>query len=108
MTKASASEKSTSSNEDNVSELPVLSPDGESTAETSESSSDRSVSDDKDRSDTQTAVQDENGTSDGSQVQPKCKEGRTRHQDPCTDSKEVRKEVQGRGRKRSREGNQVH
>jgi len=62
-TKASVSEKSTSSNEDTVSELPVLSPDGESTAETSESCSDSSISDDKDRSDTQTAVQDENGTS---------------------------------------------
>lgn len=65
-TRASVSEKSTSSNEGTVSELPasentdseinelpVLSPDGESTAEISESSSDSSISDNKDSSETQ-------------------------------------------------------
>ena len=76
-TRASASEKSTSSNEGTVSELPasentdseinelpVLSPDGESTAATSESSSDISFSGEKDSSDTQTTAQGEIGTSD--------------------------------------------
>ena len=63
-TRASVSDKSTSSNEGTVSELPVLSPDGESTAEISESSSDSSISDDKDSSDTQTMAQGEIGTSD--------------------------------------------
>ncbi len=65
----SASEKSTSPNEGAVSdppasentdseinELPVLSPEGESTAEISESSSDSSISDDKDSSETQTTA----------------------------------------------------
>ena len=64
--RASVSEKSTtrsdatisdlpaSENTDSeINELPVLSPDGESTAETSESSSESSISDDKDSSDTQ-------------------------------------------------------
>ena len=68
-TRASASEKSTSSNEGTVSELPVsentdseinelpvLSPDGESTAEISESSSESSLSDENDSSDTQTTA----------------------------------------------------
>lgn len=66
-TKASASEKSTTRSDATISdppasentdsetnELPVLSPDGESTAETSESSSDASFSGEKDSSDTQT------------------------------------------------------
>ena len=68
-TRASASEKSTtrsdatisdlsaSENTDSeINELPVLSPDGESTAEISESSSDSSILDDKDSSDTQTTA----------------------------------------------------
>lgn len=76
-TRASASENSTPPSDDAVSELPasentdseinelpVLSPDGESTAETSESSSDSSISDNKDSSDTQTMAQGEIGTSD--------------------------------------------
>lgn len=67
--RASASEKSTSSNEGTVSELPasentdseinelpVLSPDGESTAEISESSSESSLSGEKDSSDTLTTA----------------------------------------------------
>ena len=65
-TKASASENSTPPSDDaaselpalenkdsEINELPVLSPDGESTAEISESSSDSSISDNKDRSETQ-------------------------------------------------------
>ena len=76
-TRASASEKSTtrsdatisdlpaSENTDSeINELPVLSPDGESTAEISESSSDSFISDDNDSSDTQTTAQGEIGTSD--------------------------------------------
>ena len=76
-TRASASEKSTtrsdatisdppaSENTDSeINELPVLSPDGESTAEMSESSSDRSFSDEKDSSDTQTTTLGEIGTND--------------------------------------------
>ena len=76
MTRASVSEKSTSSNEGTVSEqpasentdseineLPVLSHDGESTAEISESSSESDLSDEKDSADTQTMAQGEIGTS---------------------------------------------
>ena len=68
-TRASASEKSTtrsdatisdlpaSENTDSeINELPVLSPDGESTAEISESSSESYLSDEKDSSDTQTTA----------------------------------------------------
>ena len=68
-TRASASEKSTtlsdatisdlpaSENTDSeINELPVLSPDGESTAEISESSSESSLSGEKDSSDTQTTT----------------------------------------------------
>ena len=68
-TKSSANEKSTTLSDATISdlpasentdselnELPVLSPDGESTAETSESSSDSSFSDEQDSSDTQTTA----------------------------------------------------
>ena len=79
-TRASASEKSTtrsdatisdppaSENTDSeINELPVLSPDGERTAETSESSADRSISGEKDSSDTQTTANtDSKGMTDAS------------------------------------------
>lgn len=75
-TRASTSENSTPPSDATISDLPasentdsetnelsVLSPDGESTAETSESSSDRSFSDEKDSSDMQNTVKGEIGTS---------------------------------------------
>ncbi len=75
--KASANDMNTSSNEDTVfeqpaseipvseiNELPVLSPDGESTVEKSESNSDSSISDDNDSSETQATAQEEIGTRD--------------------------------------------
>lgn len=75
--KASANDMNTSSNEDTVfeqpasenpvseiNELPIMSPDGESTAETSESSSQSSFSDEQDTSETQATAQEEIGTRD--------------------------------------------